>query len=48
MTEYGLVNLDRRFVAERVRALIPLTHPGFRALLACEARGTNSISKGSF
>jgi acyl-CoA hydrolase len=38
VTEYGLVNLKGKSVAERAKALIDLAHPDFREQLAREAR----------
>jgi acyl-CoA hydrolase len=41
VTEYGMVNLKGKSVAERARALIAITHPEFREDLerqACEHR----------
>ena len=38
VTEYGLVNLKGKSVAERAKALISLAHPDFREQLAREAR----------
>jgi acyl-CoA hydrolase len=38
VTEYGIVNLKGRSVAERASALIGLAHPDFREQLAREAR----------
>ena len=46
VTEYGLVNLKGKSVAERARALITLAHPDFRAGLEREAREKNLIPKG--
>jgi len=48
VTEYGLVNLKGRSVAERAQALIGLAHPDFREDLAREAREKNLIPKGFF
>jgi acyl-CoA hydrolase len=38
VTEYGIVNLKAKSIAERARALIDLAHPDFREGLAREAR----------
>jgi acyl-CoA hydrolase len=38
VTEYGMVNLKGKAVAERVKALIGIAHPDFREQLAREAR----------
>ena len=48
VTEYGLVNLKGKSVAERARALIGLAHPEFREALEREAREKNVIPKGFF
>jgi acyl-CoA hydrolase len=48
VTEYGLVNLKGRSVAERARALISIAHPDFRAPLEREAREKNLLPKGFF
>ena len=46
VTEYGMVNLKGRSVAERARALIGIAHPDFRAQLEREAREHNVLPKG--
>jgi acyl-CoA hydrolase len=46
VTEYGLVNLKGKSVAERAKALIALAHPDFREQLAREAREANLIPRG--
>jgi acyl-CoA hydrolase len=46
VTEYGLVNLKGKSVAERALALISIAHPDFRDSLAREARQKNLIPKG--
>lgn len=46
VTEYGMVNLKGKSVAERAKALIGLAHPDFREDLAREARERNLIPKG--
>ena len=48
VTEYGLVNLKGKSVAERARALITLAHPDFREGLAREAREKNLLPRGFF
>jgi acyl-CoA hydrolase len=48
VTEYGLVNLKGKSVAERSRALIGIAHPDFRESLEREAREKNLIPKGFF
>ena len=46
VTEYGMVNLKGKSVAERAVALISLAHPDFREELECAARQQNIIPKG--
>jgi len=46
VTEYGLVNLKGKSVAERTRALISIAHPAFRDELERAARGQNLLPKG--
>jgi acyl-CoA hydrolase len=48
VTEYGLVNLKGKSLAERAKALIGLAHPEFREGLEREAREKNVIPKGFF
>ena len=48
VTEYGLVNLKGKSVAERAQALIGIAHPDFREGLEREAREKNLIPKGFF
>ena len=48
VTEYGMVNLKGKSVAERAQALIALAHPDFREPLAREARERNIVPKGFF
>jgi acyl-CoA hydrolase len=48
VTEYGLVNLKGKSVAERARALITLAHPDFREGLEREAREKNLLPRGLF
>ncbi len=45
VTEYGLVNLKAKSVAERTRALIGLAHPDFRDQLEREARERKLVCK---
>jgi acyl-CoA hydrolase len=47
-TEYGLVNLKGKSVAERAKALISIAHPLFREQLEREARQNNMLCKGFF
>jgi acyl-CoA hydrolase len=46
VTEYGLVNLKGKSVAERAKALIGLAHPDFREALEREARTLGLLPKG--
>ena len=46
VTEYGMVNLKGKSVAERAKALIGIAHPDFRESLEREARQCNIIPKG--
>jgi acyl-CoA hydrolase len=46
VTEYGMVNLKGKSVAERAAALIGIAHPDFREPLAREAREAGLIPKG--
>ena len=48
ITEYGLVNLKGKSVAERARALIGIAHPEFREALERDAREKNVLPKGFF
>jgi acyl-CoA hydrolase len=48
VTEYGMVNLKGKSVAERAQALIGIAHPDFREELAREAREKNLIPRGFF
>jgi acyl-CoA hydrolase len=43
VTEYGIVNLKGKSVAERARALIGLAHPDFREQLERDARGNRLL-----
>jgi len=46
VTEYGVVNLKGKSVAERAAALIAVAHPDFRPQLEREAREKNLMPKG--
>ncbi len=46
VTEYGIVNLKAKSVAERAKALISIAHPDFREPLEREAHERNIIPKG--
>jgi acyl-CoA hydrolase len=46
VTEYGLVNLKGKSVAERAKALIGIAHPDFREPLEREARSLGLLPKG--
>ena len=46
VTEYGMVNLKGKSVAERVRALVSIAHPDFREDLTRAARDANVIPRG--
>jgi len=46
VTEYGMVNLKGKSVAERARAMIALAHPDFREGLEREARENGLIPRG--
>jgi butyryl-CoA:acetate CoA-transferase len=48
VSEYGMVNLKGKSVAERAAALIGIAHPDFREALEREARKHNIIPKGFF
>jgi acyl-CoA hydrolase len=48
VTEYGMVNLKGKSVAERARALISIAHPDFRESLERDARAQNLLPKGFF
>ncbi len=45
VTEYGIVNLKGKSVAERAKALISIAHPDFREELSREARAKNLVPK---
>jgi acyl-CoA hydrolase len=46
VTEYGIVNLKGKSVAERATALISIAHPDFREQLERQGRELNLIPKG--
>jgi acyl-CoA hydrolase len=46
VTEYGLVNLKGKSVAERAKALISLAHPDFREQLERDAREHHLVPRG--
>jgi acyl-CoA hydrolase len=46
VTEYGIVNLKGKSVAERAKALISIAHPDFREPLERDAYEKNIICKG--
>jgi acyl-CoA hydrolase len=46
VTEYGMVNLKGKSVAQRALALISIAHPDFRESLEREAREKNIIQRG--
>jgi acyl-CoA hydrolase len=46
VTEWGMVNLKGKSVAERAKALISIAHPDFRDELEKEARRLNLLPKG--
>ncbi len=48
VTEYGMVNLKGRTVAERAQLLISIAHPDFRENLSREAHQHNLIPRGYF
>ena len=48
VTEYGIVNLKGRTVAERARLLIGIAHPDFRAELEREAYECRLLPRGFF
>jgi acyl-CoA hydrolase len=48
VTEYGIVNLKGKSVAERARAMISIAHPDYRDELERQARGHGLIPKGFF
>ncbi|MBX2856833.1 MAG: butyryl-CoA:acetate CoA-transferase [Rhodobacteraceae bacterium] len=46
VTEYGIVNLKGKTVADRAKALISIAHPDFRDALEAQAREKRLIPKG--
>ena len=46
VTEYGMVNLKGKSIAERAKALISLAHPDFREWLECQAYEKRLIPRG--
>lgn len=48
VTEYGIVNLKGKSVAERATALISIAHPDYREELERAARNQNVIPKGYY
>jgi len=46
VTEYGIVNLKGKSVAERAKALVALAHPDFRESLERQAREHGLIPRG--
>ena len=46
VTEYGMVNLKGKAVAERVKALVSIAHPDFREALGREARERKLMPRG--
>ena len=46
VTEYGMVNLERKSVAERALALTSIAHPDFREDLQREAYDHHLIPRG--
>ena len=46
VTEYGMVNLKGKSVAERAMAIISIAHPDFRERLECEAHEHRLIPRG--
>ena len=46
VTEYGMVNLKGKSVAERAKALIGIAHPDFREPLSRDAREKNLVPRG--
>jgi acyl-CoA hydrolase len=46
VTEFGMVNLKGRSVAERAKAIISLAHPDFREDLERQAYGYRLIPRG--
>ena len=48
VTEYGMVNLKGKSVAERARALIAIAHPDFREELERDAYAHRLIPRGVY
>jgi acyl-CoA hydrolase len=48
VTEFGIVNLKGKSVADRAIALISIAHPDYREGLEREARENGLIPKGYF
>ena len=48
VTEYGMVNLKGRSVAERAKALVSIAHPDFREELERGANECGMIPRGFF
>ena len=46
VTEYGMVNLKGKSVAERAKALISIAHPDFREELDREAHENRLVPRG--
>ena len=46
VTEYGIVNLKGKSVAQRARAMISIAHPAFREDLERQAYAQRLIPKG--
>jgi acyl-CoA hydrolase len=46
VTEYGMVNLKGKSVAERAKALVSIAHPDFREELECQAYAHRLIPHG--
>jgi acyl-CoA hydrolase len=46
VTEFGMVNLKGKSVADRARALISIAHPDYREPLTREAYANRLIPKG--
>ncbi len=48
VTEYGIVNLKGKSIAERVRAMISIAHPDFRDDLEKQARDNHLVARSSY
>jgi acyl-CoA hydrolase len=46
VTEFGIVNLKGKSVAERAKCLISIAHPGYREQLSREAHANRLFPKG--